>query len=103
MYHLLPATTASTLTRSTAGAVSAIFSAEWLVPAIATGFPKPLSDIVVKYWPTEAGARAAVQALVLAVPIPVAVSAGCARGPAATAAGVGGHRARPRCSVLTGW
>lgn len=46
-----------TLTRSTAGAVSTIIAAEWLVPGIGPSFPKPLSDILVKYWPTEAGAR----------------------------------------------
>lgn len=46
-----------TLTRSTAGAVSTIIVAEWLVPGIGGAFPKPLSDILLKYWPTEAGAR----------------------------------------------
>jgi ABC-type multidrug transport system ATPase subunit len=43
-------------TRSTAGAVSTIFGAEWLVPGIAPTFPKPLPDLLTKYWLTEAGA-----------------------------------------------
>ena len=43
-------------TRSTAGAVSTIFGAEWLVPGIGPAFPKPLPDLLTKYWLTEAGA-----------------------------------------------
>jgi len=43
-------------TRSTAGAVSTIFGAEWLVPGIGPVFPKPLPDLLTKYWLTEAGA-----------------------------------------------
>ena len=43
-------------TRSTAGAVSAIVGAEWLVPGIGPGCPKPLPDLITKYWLTEAGA-----------------------------------------------
>jgi ABC-2 type transport system permease protein len=43
-------------TRSTAGAVSTIFAAEWLVPGIGPAFPKPLPDLLTKYWLTEAGA-----------------------------------------------
>jgi ABC-type transport system involved in multi-copper enzyme maturation permease subunit len=46
------------LTRSTAAALATIFGAELIVPGIAPAFPKPLSDLLVKYWPTEAGARA---------------------------------------------
>jgi len=46
-----------TLTRSTAAAVSTIVGTELIVPGIAPAFPKPLSDILVKYWPTEAGGR----------------------------------------------
>jgi hypothetical protein len=45
------------LDRSTAGAVSAIFGAEWLVRSIATELPKPLSDLFAKYLPTGAAAR----------------------------------------------
>jgi hypothetical protein len=45
-----------TLTRSTAGAVSTIFAAEWLVPGIGPAFPEPLPDLLTKYWLTEAGA-----------------------------------------------
>ncbi len=43
-------------TRSTAGAVSTIFGAEWLVPGIGPAFPEPLPDLLTKYWLTEAGA-----------------------------------------------
>lgn len=43
-------------TRSTAGAVSTIFGAEWLVPGIGPALPKPLPDLITKYWLTEAGA-----------------------------------------------
>jgi ABC-2 type transport system ATP-binding protein len=43
-------------TRSTGGAVSTIFGAEWLVPGIGPVFPKPLPDLLTKYWLTEAGA-----------------------------------------------
>jgi ABC-type multidrug transport system ATPase subunit len=43
-------------TRSTAGAVSTIFGAEWLVPGIGPVFPQPLPDLLTKYWLTEAGA-----------------------------------------------
>jgi len=46
------------LTRSTAAALATIFGVELIVPGIAPAFPKPLSDILVKFWPTEAGARA---------------------------------------------
>jgi ABC-2 type transport system ATP-binding protein len=45
-----------TLTRSTAATVSTIVGAELLVPGIAPAFPKPLPDILTKYWLTEAGA-----------------------------------------------
>jgi ABC-2 type transport system ATP-binding protein len=48
---------AGTLTRSSAGAVSTLFGAELLVPGLAPAFPAPISDILAKYWPTEAGAR----------------------------------------------
>jgi ABC-2 type transport system permease protein len=43
-------------TRSTAGAVSTIFGAEWLVPGIGPAFPEPLPGLLTKYWLTEAGA-----------------------------------------------
>jgi ABC-2 type transport system ATP-binding protein len=43
-------------TRSTAGAVSTIFGAEWLVPGIGPAFPGPLPGLLTKYWFTEAGA-----------------------------------------------
>lgn len=43
-------------TRSTAGAVSAIFGAEWLVPGIGPAFPEPLPGLLARYWLTEAGA-----------------------------------------------
>ena len=43
-------------TRSTAGAVSTIFGAEWLVPGVGPAFPDPLPGILTKYWLTEAGA-----------------------------------------------
>jgi ABC-2 type transport system ATP-binding protein len=43
-------------TRSTAGAVSTIFGAEWLVPGIGPAFPEPLPGLLTKYWFTEAGA-----------------------------------------------
>ncbi len=43
-------------TRSTAGAVSTIFGAEWLVPGIGPAFPEPLPDLLTRYWLTEAGA-----------------------------------------------
>jgi hypothetical protein len=41
-------------TPSTAGAVSTIFGAEWLVPGIGPAFPKPLPDLITKYWLTAA-------------------------------------------------
>jgi ABC-2 type transport system permease protein len=44
-------------TRSTAGAVSTIVGAEWLVPGIGPAFPKPLPDLITKFWLTEAGAN----------------------------------------------
>ncbi|GAA4392446.1 ATP-binding cassette domain-containing protein [Tsukamurella soli] len=43
-------------TRSTAGAVSTLFAAEWLVPGIGPAFPEPLPALLTKYWLTEAGA-----------------------------------------------
>lgn len=43
-------------TRSTARTVSTIFGLEWLVPGIAPVFPKPLPDLLTKFWLTEAGA-----------------------------------------------
>jgi ABC-2 type transport system permease protein len=59
----LHATTAALLglgigvhTRSTAGAVSTIFGAEWLVPGIGPAFPEPLPGLLTKCWFTEAGA-----------------------------------------------
>ncbi len=46
-----------TLIRSNAGAISTIFGAQMLVPGIGPAFPKPLSTIATRYWPTEAGSR----------------------------------------------
>lgn len=46
-----------TLTRTTAGAIATIVATQLFVPGIAPAFPSPISDILVKYWPTEAGAR----------------------------------------------
>lgn len=43
-------------TRSTAGAVSTIFGAEWLVPGIGPALPEPLPGLLTRYWLTEAGA-----------------------------------------------
>jgi ABC-2 type transport system ATP-binding protein len=46
-----------TMMRSTSGTVSSLFAVTLLIPAFSPAFPRPLPQLIRKYWPTQAGAQ----------------------------------------------